>query len=88
MFERAGHKDYADNVREILEAEDFSSVEVDTTTTDSTKPLPEQKPEFPSVESVSLSPSAATTTTVVVEKEHQQGMMSNVIEVHNVNFIG
>ena len=70
MFERAGHKDYADNVREILEAEDISSVEADATTP---KPLPEQKPEFPSVESVSLSPSAATTTTVVVEKEHKQG---------------
>ena len=75
VFERAGHKDYADNVRQMLVAEGIPSDAADTTSTYSPKPFPEPKPEFPSIESISLSSCAATTTTtVVVEKEDQQGI--------------
>ena len=75
VFERAGHKDYADNVRQMLVADGIPSDATDDTPAHSPKPFPEPKPEFPSIESKSLSSCAATTTTtVVVEKEDRQGI--------------
>ena len=72
VFERAGYKDYADNIRQMLVAEGIPSDATDTTSTYSPKPFPEPKPEFPSIESISLSSTATTTTTVVVEKENRR----------------
>ena len=76
MFEHAGYKDYADKVRQVLAAEGLPSDAVDTADTNSPKPMPEPKPEFPTIESISLLSSATTTTTVVVEKEYRQGIFS------------
>ena len=75
LFEQADHKDYADNVRQILPAEGISSCTVDSSTTHLQKTSPELKPEFPSVESVTLLSSVTTSTTVVIEKEHRQGII-------------
>jgi hypothetical protein len=74
VFEHAGYKHYADNVRQMLVAEAISSDTADTTSTHSPKPIPEPKPEFPSIESISISSAATTTTTVVVGRENRQGI--------------
>ncbi len=74
VFEHAGYKDFADYVRQMLVAEGIPSDATDTASTQLPKPFAEPKPEFPSIESISISSSTATTTTtVVVEKENRQG---------------
>ena len=77
VFERAGHQDYADKVKQMLASEVISSGIVDgtsSTTAHSPKQLPELKREFPSLESTKVTASTTTTTTVIIEKEHQQGI--------------
>ena len=82
MFERAGHQDYADNIKQILASEVISSGAVDdtsNTTAHSQKQLPELKREFPSPESIKLTASTTTTTTVIIEKEHRQGIYTSLL---------
>ena len=88
VFEQAGYKDYADNVRQMLVAECIPSDAADATSTYSPKPFPEPKPEFPSIESVSLlSSTATTTTTVIVEKENRQGKWKCIFHVMIIHYV-